>query len=275
MTDQDGHAQAEDWRERLAALEQLDEWLRTPMLVLSFIWLMLVVVELVWSSSRVLEWIGTAIWVVFVLEFLLRFTLAPEKLGFLRSNWLTVLALLAPALRMVRALRFLRAARGLRGLRLLRIVGTANRGMNALRGSLGRRGAGYALLLTTLVALLGAGGMLAFEPASEVNAGFVGYGDALWWTAMLLTSMGSEFWPRTGEGRLLCFLLSLYGFAVFGYITASFASFFVSRDAGSAEGEVAGTADITALHREIIALRADIGRDGPSRAVAGAQTAPP
>lgn len=113
MTDQDGHAQAEDWRERLAALEQLDEWLRTPMLVLSFIWLMLVVVELVWSSSRVLEWIGTAIWVVFVLEFLLRFTLAPEKLGFLRSNWLTVLALLAPALRMVRALRFLRAARGL------------------------------------------------------------------------------------------------------------------------------------------------------------------
>jgi voltage-gated potassium channel len=112
---------------------------------------------------------------------------------------------------MVRALRFLRAARGLRGLRLVRIVGTANRGMNALRGSLGRRGAGYALLLTTLVALLGAGSMLAFEPASEVKAGFVGYGDALWWTAMLLTSMGSEFWPRTGEGRLLCFLLSLYG----------------------------------------------------------------
>lgn len=147
--------------------------------------------------------------------------------------------------------------------------------MNALRGSLGRRGAGYALLLTTLVALLGAGGMLAFEPASEVKAGFAGYGDVLWWTAMLLTSMGSEFWPRTGEGRLLCFLLSLYGFAVFGYITASFASFFVGRDAGSAEGEVASTTDMAALHQEISALRAGIGRVGPSQAVTGAQTAPP
>ena len=260
MTDQSGTAQAEDWRERTTALQQLDDWLRTPMLALSFAWLVLVVVELAWGSSSVLGWVSTAIWVVFVLEFLLRFALAPEKLAFLRGNWLTVLALLAPALRMVRALRFLRAARGLRGLRLVRIVGTANRGMNALRGSLGRRGAGYVLLLTTLVALLGAGGMLAFEPASEVEGGFAGYGDALWWTGMLLTSMGSEFWPRTGEGRLLCFLLSLYGFAVFGYIAASFASFFVGRDAGSAEGEVAGSADIALLRQEIAAMRADLGR---------------
>ena len=274
MTDQDGSAQAENWRERLAVLDQLDDWLRTPMLVLSFAWLVLVVVELAWGASPALVWVSTAIWIVFVLEFLLRLALAPEKLAFLRGNWLTVLALLAPALRMVRALRFLRAARGLRGLRLVRIVGTANRGMNALRGSLGRRGAGYVLLLTALVALLGAGGMLAFEPASEVEGGFAGYGDALWWTGMLLTSMGSEFWPRTGEGRLLCFLLSLYGFAVFGYITASFASFFVGRDAGSAEGEVAGAADIAALHREIIAMRADMERGRLGGAAIKARLAP-
>ena len=92
---------------------------------------------------------------------------------------MTVLSLLAPALRMVRALRVLRAARTLRGLRLVRIVGAANRGMNALRASLGRRGLGYVVLLTVLVALLGAGGMLAFEPASEVEGGFASYGEAL------------------------------------------------------------------------------------------------
>lgn len=247
-------------RERLETLEGLEGWLRLPMLVLSFVWLVLVVVELVWSSSRLLEWLSTAIWIAFILEFLLRLTLAPAKLAFLRGNWLTVVALLAPALRMISALRFLRAARGLRGLRLVRIVGTANRGMNALRASLGRRGAGYVMLLTLFVALLGAGGMLAFEPASEVEGGFAGYGDALWWTGMLLTSMGSEFWPRTAEGRVLCFLLSLYGFTVFGYVTATFASFFVGRDAGSPAGEVAGAADIAALHEAITALRAEVGR---------------
>jgi voltage-gated potassium channel len=182
-----------DRLERLDALEQLEALLRTPMLVLSFAWLAIVLAELAWGSSRLLEVFGTAIWIVFVLEFGLRFALAPEKLPFLRSNWLTVLSLLAPALRMVRALRALRAARALRGLRLVRIVGTANRGMNALRASLGRRGLGYVVLLTALVALLGAGGMLAFEPASEVEGSFTSYGEALWWTAMLLTTMGSEF----------------------------------------------------------------------------------
>ena len=250
----------EDKLERLDALEQLEEWLRAPMLVLSFVWLLIVLAELAWGASRLLEVFGTAIWVVFVLEFGLRFALAPEKLAFLRSNWLTVLSLLAPALRMVRALRVLRAARGLRGLRLVRIVGTANRGMNALRASLGRRGLGYVVLLTVLVALLGAGGMLAFEPAAEVEGGFASYGEALWWTAMLLTSLGSEFWPRTAEGRVLCFLLALYGFAVFGYITASFASFFVGRDAANEEAEVASARDIAALREEVAALRGDLRR---------------
>lgn len=249
--------------ERLSVLEQLDDWLRGPMLVLSFAWLALVLVELAWGGSRLLEVFGTAIWVVFLIEFALRLALAPDKLLFLRSNWLSALALFAPVLRLFGALRLLRltrAARAARGLRLVRVVGTANRGMNALRASLGRRGLGFVLAFTVLVALLGAGGMLAFEPAGEIEGGFSSYGDALWWTAMLLTSLGSEFWPRTLEGRLLCLLLSLYGFAVFGYITASFASFFVGRDAASGEAEVVGSADLAALKAEIAALRAEMRR---------------
>lgn len=248
--------------ERLSALEQLEAWLRTPMLVLSFVWLVLVVVELVWGGSRLLDASSNAIWAVFVAEFALRLTLAPEKLPFVRRNWITVLSLLAPALRMIGVLRVFRAARALRGLRLVRIVGTANRGMNTLRLGLRRRGAGYVAALTVLVALLGAGGMLAFEPASEVEGGFTGYADALWWTAMLLTTMGSQFWPATPEGRILCFLLALYGFAVFGYITATLASYFVGRDAAP-EGDDGGEGGLVALRREIAALRAELRETRP------------
>jgi len=97
--------------------------------------------------------------------------------------------------------------------------------------------------------------MLAFEPAAEVEGGFSVYGDALWWTDMLLTSLGSD---TTAEGRLLCFLLSLYGLAVFGYITASFASFFVGRDAATPAAEVAGTQDIATLRAEIRLLRREL-----------------
>jgi voltage-gated potassium channel len=72
--------------------------------------------------------------------------------------------------------------------------------------------------------------MYAFEQAPEVEGGFTSFGDALWWTSMLLTTMGSAYWPVTAEGRVLCILLAVYAFAVFGYITAAFASFFVGRD---------------------------------------------
>ena len=245
-------------RERWKTLEQLDEWLRTPMLLLSLAWLSIVLVELLKGSSALLEVFGTAIWIVFIAEFLLRFTLAPEKLPFLRHNWLTVVALVVPAFRLLRGLRFLRAARALRGARLIRIVGTANRSMNALKTTLRRRRFGYVLGLTALVVTLGAAGMLSFEPAGEVSGGFTSYGDALWWTGMLMTSIGSQFWPVTTEGRLLCILLSIYGFAVFGYITASFASFFVGRDAEAEAGEIAGSSDIAALRQEIRALRTDL-----------------
>lgn len=240
---------------RWRLLEQMDDWLQVPMLVLSLLWLMIVLAELMGAGHRLLAVFGTVIWVIFIVEFLVRFALAPTKGLFLRRNWLTILALAVPAFRLFRSLAILRAARGLRGLRLVRIIGTANRSMNALKSTLRRRGFGYVAGLTLLVIALGAAGMLSFEPAAEVEGGFTGYGHALWWTAMLVASIGTDFWPITVEGRILSSLLALYGLAVFGYVAATFASFFIGNDARSASGEIAGGAEIASLKREIGLLR--------------------
>lgn len=231
-----------------ALLIELERWLEPPMLLLSFGWLALVLVELIYGGSRLLETFGAAIWAVFVAEFSLRLWLAPDKLRFLKLNLLSLIALAAPALRMLRVLRLFRAVRAARGLRLVKVVGSANRGMRALQESMGRRGLGYVLLLSLLVLLLGAAGMHALEQA---DAGFAGYGDALWWTAMLMASLGTDYWPQSAEGRVLCFLIALDGLGVFGYITASFASFFVGRDAERG----AEPAVLSGLREEIAALR--------------------
>ena len=244
-----------DEQDRQKTLEQLDDWLDIPMLVLSVIWLGLVLYELGYGSNPMIEFLGIAIWVVFIAEFLLRFTLAPEKREFLKANWLTVIVLLAPALRLFRVFR---AARALRGARLVRIVGTANRSMGALKSALRRRRFGYVAAMTLLVIALGAAGMLSFEPAREVEGGFTSYGDALWWTAMLLTTIGSEYWPASTEARILTLLISVYGLAVFGYITASFASFFVGWDAEGATDVRSNSEQMAVLSNEIAALRRDL-----------------
>jgi voltage-gated potassium channel len=249
--------------ERNQTLEQLECWLEWPMIVLGFGWLLLLIVELNWGLSRFLELLSRLIWLTFIGEFAVKFTVAPRKMPFLKKSWLTAIALMIPALRVFRIfelMRVLRVARVARGLRLVGIVASVNRGMRVLGRAMERRGLGYVVALTAIVTVAGAAGMYAFE--RDVPGGLDSYGVALWWTAMLLTSIASEYWPKTAEGRLLCLLLSVYGFAVFGYMTASLASFFIGRDAEQ-EVELASARSIRELRAEIVALRSDPGGRAP------------
>jgi voltage-gated potassium channel len=60
-------------------IEQIENWLETPMLVLGFVWLGLLIYEFIWNLSPALEMIGTIIWIIFIIDFALKFTLAPAK----------------------------------------------------------------------------------------------------------------------------------------------------------------------------------------------------
>lgn len=246
--------------ERRQLLEQLEDWLETPLLALGFIWLAMFVYELVWGEGFLLNAANTVIWIIFICDFALKFTLAPDKSDYLKANWLTVIALAVPALRVFRILRVaraLRAARAARGLRLVRVIGSLNRGMRALGKAMSRRGAGYVVALTLVVTLIGAAGMHAFE-REQPDSPLRDYGSALWWTAMVMTTMGSDYFPQTAEGRALCLALAVFAFAVFGYVTATLATFFIGRDAADEEAEVAGAEQVCALRDEIAALRAEV-----------------
>lgn len=247
-------------RERDELLERLREWMELPLIFLGFAWLVLLVLELVRGLSPFLAQVVNAIWIVFIVAFLIELALAPRKLAYLRSNWLTALSLAVPALRVFRifrALRVLRAARAVRGARLVRVVASLNRGSRALGRVMERRGFGYVVLLTTVVTLAGAAGMLGFE-RGLAGSRIDDYGSALWWTAMIMTTLGSAYWPVTVEGRILCVLLAIYAFAVFGYVTASLASFFIGRDAERDDAELAGQQGLARLHEEIAGLRAEL-----------------
>jgi voltage-gated potassium channel len=253
-------------QQRWELLERIVNALETPMIVLGLAWLVLLVVELTWGLTPLLAQLGDVIWIIFIIDFLAEFLVAPRKRDYLKANWVVALSLALPALRvfrLTRAWRVARTVRAARGTRLVRLVTSLNRGMKALGATMGRRGFGYVVALTVIVTFAGAAGMYAFERDSP--AGLVNYSAALWWTAMIMTTMGSDFWPMSPEGRLLCVGLSLYAFAVFGYVTASLASFFVDRDAEEPGGAIAGTAAVEALREEIARLRADLFQERGSR----------
>jgi len=217
-------------RERSFLLNTLEQRLETPMLVLSFIWLILMILEFTRGLSPFFERLSNFIWILFLIDFAVKITLAPQKWEFLKRNWVTALALLLPALRLFRIARVARIVRttsAFRGIRLARVLTSVNRGIRALGRTFGRRGFGYVMLLSIIITLAGAAGIYAFE---KETGSIEDYGTAVWWTAMMLTTMGSDFFPKTAEGRILCLLLAIYGFAVFGYVTATVATFFVTED---------------------------------------------
>lgn len=233
---------------------RIDKIVDGPMALLGFVWLALLLVELTKGLSPALEFISIVIWIIFILDFLLKLILAPNKWSFLKKNWLTVISLIIPALRIVRFVRLFRVIRGLRSIRLVKVVASLNRGMKSLGSTMKRRGLKYVVALTLVVIFGGAAGMYGFEN----EHGLKSYGDSLWWTAMLLTSLGSEYWPQTGEGKTLCLLLAIYGFCVFGYITATLASFFVGRDAEEEDAPVAGAKEVEDLKQLVLSLSAKI-----------------
>ena len=244
--------------ERTRLVVQLENALERPMIALSILWVGIVVIELVRGESRGLTILGYTIWAIFGIDFALKLALVPRRWPFLRRNWATVLSLVFPAFRLLRVTRLLRAARFARltrGFRAAKLLGGVNRGLHALRRAFRRRGVGYVAAATTVVLFAGAAGMSAFERGAGAPV-FAGYPSSLWWTAMLLTSLGSEEWPQTVAGRWLALAIGIYGFTVFGYLTATLASFFVDRDrhrmpapAGVSPGE---------LGRELRSLRLEI-----------------
>ncbi|MDZ4808474.1 MAG: potassium channel protein [Bacteroidota bacterium] len=238
-------------KERTDLLKSIDKLLEGPMIFLGFVWLVLLIVELIWGLTAMLEYLSIAIWIIFIIDFAIKLILAPEKKVFMKKNWLTVISLVVPALRLFRFFRFIQVIRGARGLSVFKVVASLNRSMKSLAATMRRRGFLYVVLLAVVVMVAGAAGMYGIEKG---NPGFESYGMALWWTAMRVITAGSEYFPITHEGRGLAFILALFGYAIFGYVTATLATYFIGRDAEEEDTPVAGAKDVSELKSEIALL---------------------
>ena len=228
------------------------------MLLLSFVWFLVIITELVNGTSPLLLSLGTVLWASFVFYFSLRLAIVPNRVTFLKRNWLFVLAILVPVLRFVPYLQSYPLARALTatfGMQVIWMFASADQGLRALRRTVGRRGTGYVLTMTMVVILAGAAGMLHFENDSPDPQGIHSYPKALWWVAMQITNIGSGYRPVTVGGHVLCLGISIFAVAMFGYLTAVFAAFFIGRDAADPKSEIPNQTSIQQLSGEVALLR--------------------
>lgn len=254
--------------ERDDLLDQIHDLLDPLMVGLGLLFLVLLLVDLSGLPLRPDEarWLNralTAIWIAFVVDFAVRFLVAPAKGRYLRANWFNALTLVLPFLRPFRALR---AVQTLRSFSLLQLLGGMNRGLRGLRRVTRGRQFAYVAALTIVTTLVGAVGVLYFD-RGMADAPIQTFGEALWWAAGIITTIGNEEYAVSAEARVIGILLSVYAISVVGYVTASIASYLIGHDAAQqgtapASSPITPSAppDLAALHAEVAGLRDDLAR---------------
>ncbi len=237
-------------------LTHFEKTLQNPMLFLSFLWLCVLIMELVNGPDPKLTFLGTTLWFTFVLYFLLRLVTTTNRKNLLKKNWVFILAILATILRFFPELRSHLLVRSITvtfGIQVIWIFASAEQGVRFIHRALGRRGVGYVLTLTAILLFAASAAILHFESESTSDLRIQSYLGALWWTAMQMTNIGSSYALKTPWGKFLGLMVSIYSAGMFGYLTALFASLIIDRDTKPPSVDLA-------LQHQLEDLKADLAQ---------------
>jgi voltage-gated potassium channel len=218
-----------EWRK--VAFERFGQATEIPLLVLAVVMVPVLILPFVHHTSaserRLLDTIDYFIWAVFLLEYLTKLTLAPDRVKYVTRN---VPDLVVVAVPMLRPLRLVRSARVLRLLRLSRLTAFAGEGVQKGQRTLASRSANYVVgIVLTLVVVCSV--MVLDLERSAKGGNIKHFGDALWWAIATVTTVGyGDHYPVTPAGRAVATVLMFSGIALFGVLTAAIAAFFVQHN---------------------------------------------
>lgn len=228
---------------RLARWERQAEWPLTAAALLFLVAYAWPILDpgLPADLRRALGLAAWAAWALFVLDYLVRLTLATERGRFFVRN---IFCLLVVALPLLRPLRLLR---------LVTLLHVLNRHAG---GSLRGRVVVYVAGAASLILFVASLAILDAERGRE-GANIGSFGDALWWALTTVTTVGyGDRFPVTGTGRAVAAGLMLSGIALIGVVTATFASWLIEKVQEVEDAaQTATRKDIEALAQEVAELR--------------------
>ena len=155
-----------------------------------------------------LEFAGNVIWAIFVVDLAVRLFESKSLKLFFRKNYIEILAVTLPFLRVLRMLRVLLAIRGLKIFVVDRAKATGL----------------YVALLAPLSWFTGAIVVLDVE-SKDPNSSINSIGEALWWSLTTITTVGyGDLYPVTLSGKIVAAVLMITGISLFSAGAAMFSS---------------------------------------------------
>lgn len=211
----------QDSEKREALLDKLDETLDIPLLALAFIWLWMMIYDLTVGWDPWMETLSYAIWALFILDFFVELILATDRKAYLHKHWPTAVAIILPAFRVLKAFKafkVLKISALSDSMMYLRVATTLRRAKNAIIRTLGRSGGMFMMFTTLAVLMSGSLLMLLLEP--HLPNLLEAFPRALWKTLVLMSTLGTNYFPKTSIGKATACFLVTYAMTVYGYLAA-------------------------------------------------------
>ena len=169
-----------------------------------------------------LNYVDNVICIIFLVDFIIRFKKANNKLVFMKWGWIDLIS-------SIPYIDFLRAGRVLRLIRLIRVF-RAFKATKLIFEHINRNKKQSALtsvaLISFLMIIFSSIAILQFE--KDVNSNIKTAEDAIWWSYVTITTVGyGDKFPITTEGRIIGAVLMTMGVGIFGTFTALVSSWFI------------------------------------------------
>ena len=180
------------------------------------------------TLSSVALYLNWGIWIVFLLEYVILFYFADDKLKFVKSHKIELVIVIfsfpivPEGLESSGFLRFARLPRLLNGLRFFRLAALLNRFASTVKAIFNSKGLRFIVYATIGIILFFGFLFYISEPAVKT------YSDGLWWALVTITTVGyGDITPLTNLGRIIASALMIMGIGFIATITAAVSSYFI------------------------------------------------
>src|ERR1700683_5293435 len=191
-------------------------------------------------EAHILWAVDWAIWGLFVLYYVVRFSLAPKRWHWFIRHLIDFAIVTLPLLRPLRLLRLLVLIEVLQ-----KAIGDAFRGRIVV------------YTVSGVVLLIYTSSLAVFDKERYLHGATINsFGKALWWSITTVTTVGyGDVYPVTNTGRVIAVLLMIGGISLVGVVTAALASWIIERVTEEESVMQAATvAHVEELRNEIRAL---------------------